>query len=178
MPGTGREDARQIYNVILHLLSLPAEVRHSAKITDAVLGTGAGRQQAEQPTPSDERNAIEERLKIIDQRYVSIERQKKAERLSEAVNLRSEAVDLVCDLRPIFDETKDSILGVVPFTTMKIVASGVDQFPVNFEVVLSASQVIDLQVKVDNAIKKLNRLGELAATNSLTIPDVDLTQTK
>jgi len=92
--------------------------------------------------------------------------------------MRVEAVDLVCDIRPVFDDSRTNVEGVIPFTTLKVVATGVDQFPISFEAVLSASDVLALLKKAELAVAKLNALGRLAERTNLPVPSVDLTETK
>lgn len=116
-------------------------------------------------------------LPVIIREYPGRLRQSKAVQLSEATGLRVESIDLICDLRPILDETRSQVEGVIPLTTLKIVASGVDRFPISFEAILSAKDVQELLRTAERAISKLNALGEFAAQRDLRIPAVDLTET-
>ncbi|HLN31695.1 MAG TPA: hypothetical protein VK395_28400 [Gemmataceae bacterium] len=104
-------------------------------------------------------------------------RQAKAERLAATTGLRADAIDLVCDVRPVFDDSRTRIEGLIPFTTLRIVATGVDKFPVAFETVLSAKDVQALLKKAEEVVRKLNALGQLAERAALPIPAVDLTET-
>ncbi|HWG47719.1 MAG TPA: hypothetical protein VN688_33450 [Gemmataceae bacterium] len=106
------------------------------------------------------------------------DRQAKAERLAEGVGLRAEAIDLICDVRPVFDDERSKVEGFIPLTTLRVVASGVDKIPLSFEVVLAARDVQELLAKAEAAVKKLNVLGELAERNSLPVPAIDLTETR
>lgn len=78
----------------------------------------------------------------------------------------------------MFDDSRTTVEGVIPFTTLKVVANGVDRFPVSFEAILSASDVLALLKKVEFAVAKLNALGRLAERTELPVPSVDLTETK
>ena len=139
--------------------------------------TGTANQEG--PTLSaDELSDLKRLLPLIVRPYPALQRQAKAERLAVATGLRAETIDLVCDIRPVFDDSRKNIEGVIPFTTLKVVASGVDQFPVSFEAVLSASDVQTLLKKAEDAVNKLNALGRLAERNELPVPSVDLTETK
>ena len=137
------------------------------------------RLQDDEQQVNDEHKLIVHRLlATLIRPYPALLRQAKAERLADAVNLRAEAVDLICDLRPVFDDERCRIEGLIPMTTIKIVASGVDRFPISFEAVLSARDVLTLQKKVQDAVDKLNKLGEFAERNEMTIPAVTLTETE
>jgi hypothetical protein len=117
------------------------------------------------------------RLPLIIKEYPGRLRQLKANRLAEATGLRAESIDLICDFRPVLDDGRSKIEGLIPLTTLKVVASGVDQFPISFEAVLSAKDVQELLSKAESAVKKLNALGDFAARSELPIPAVDLTET-
>ena len=126
---------------------------------------------------SEQLSQLKDRLPLLIREYPSRLRQLKAARLAEATGLRAESVDLICDLRPVLDESRSEIIGVIPITTLKIVASGVDQFPIAFEAILSAKDVQELLKEAESAVKELNVLGEFAAHNHIKIPAVDLTET-
>jgi hypothetical protein len=66
----------------------------------------------------------------------------------------------------------------VPYTTLKIIATGVNRFPVSFEAIISAGDVQDLLKKVEAAVEKLNALGRLAEQAHLPVPSVGLTETR
>ena len=117
-------------------------------------------------------------LPLIFRPYPALQRQAKAERLAVATGLCAETIELVCDIRPVFDDSRKNVEGVIPFTTLKVVATGVDKFPVSFEAVLSASDVLALLKKAEFAVAKLNALGRLAEFFNLPVPSVDLTETK
>ena len=53
-------------------------------------------------------------LKKLIQPYSSMVRFQKAERLANITGQRLEAVELICDLRPIFDENRKNVEGMMP----------------------------------------------------------------
>lgn len=115
------------------------------------------------------------RLQIIMRPYSGLALQAKAQRLSEATGTQLERLEVICDLRPIFDENRERIQGVIPFTILKVVCKGVDGLPVSFEAILSARQVDELANKAIAANKKLDRLRELLADKILSVPSLDIT---
>jgi hypothetical protein len=127
---------------------------------------------------SEELSGLKRVLPLIIKPYPARQRQAKAERLAAATGLRAETVDLVCDLRPVFDDSRTNVEGVIPITTLKVVASGADRFPVSFEAILSASDVQALLKKTEAAVNKLNAIGRLAERAQLRVPSVDLTETR
>jgi len=134
--------------------------------------------QARSILTPDELSGLKRLLPIIIKPYPARKRQAKAERLAGATGLRAEMVDLICDMRPVFDDSRTRVEGLIPFTTLKVVAAGVDKFPVSFEAILSASDVQALLEKAKHAVSKLNALGRLAEDAKRQVPSVDLTETK
>jgi hypothetical protein len=120
---------------------------------------------------------LQQAISVLAQPFPARARQVKAERLAEATGLLVEAIDLICDLRPVFDETRSKIEGLIPFTTLRVVAASVDKFPVAFEALLSARDVELLAKKAEDAVRKLNAIGQLAERDRLPVPAVSLTET-
>lgn len=92
----------------------------------------------------------------------ALRRYRKAERLAKITGQPLEDVQLICDLRPVFDENRQNVEGLIPFTHFKIVATGGDGLPRVFEAELTAEQVIDLAEQAKRAIAKLEVLREKA----------------
>jgi hypothetical protein len=90
--------------------------------------------------------------------YPALARFKKAERLASATGRQLESLDLICDLRPVFDEERSSLEGMMPYTRLRVVASGTDDLPTSFEVELTQRQVADLADKAERAKRKLDVL--------------------
>lgn len=105
---------------------------------------------------------LEECLPRLLQSYPALERYRKACRLEEITGQSLEEVELICDLRPIFDSERRQVEGLIPYTTLKVVVTGADGLPVSLEAVLSARQVTGLVEKAKKAQQKLKVLRELA----------------
>lgn len=107
----------------------------------------------------------------------ALRRYRKAERLAKITGLPLEDIQLICDLRPVFDDAREEIEALMPYTRLKIVATGGDGLPRTFEAELSAQQVDDLREKAEKATKKLAQLRDKAqecATHGM--PDLPLTR--
>jgi hypothetical protein len=122
-------------------------------------------------TPA-EFDEVKKRMSIIINPYAGLSRQAKAQRLSEATGLRLESMELICDLRPIFDDKREFIEGVIPYTILKIVCTGADGLPVALEAILTQTEVGELAQKSKAAVKKLDRLRAILAEKELPIPVV------
>jgi hypothetical protein len=116
-------------------------------------------------------------LKNLIRPYPSLSRFLKAEHLANITGQQLEAVELICDLRPIFDESRKNIEGMMPYTRLHIVATGEDGLPKAFEAELTHQQVIDLAEKTGKAKSKLETLHQ-SIENWLPggLPDLPLTR--
>ena len=81
-------------------------------------------------------------------------------------------MEIICDLRPIFDDKRESVEGVIPYTILRIVCIGADGLPVALEAILTQAEVGELAKKSEAAVKKLDRLRALLAEKELPIPPV------
>ena len=112
------------------------------------------------------------------QPYPALVRFQKAGRLAKATGQQLEAVELICDLRPIFDENREQIEGMMPYTRLRVVATGEDGLPKPFEVELTHQDVIDLAEKAEKAKSKLKVLRQSIETwLPGGMPDIQLTRT-
>lgn len=92
--------------------------------------------------------------------YPALARFEKAERLATVTGQQLESVELICDLRPIFDEDRKHVEGLMPYTHLRVVAIGADGLPKSFEAQLTQQQVYDLAEKASKAKDKLDVLRE------------------
>ena len=126
---------------------------------------------------SDEELAsLRKRLPAFVQCFPGLERQKKAQRLAEAVGLPLEKIELICDLRPVFDKDHDRIEGMIPCTTLKIVCTGHDGLPVALEASLSERDVTRLAKVAEDAKKKLGLLRKFLQEKHVSAPTVGSTR--
>jgi hypothetical protein len=116
--------------------------------------------QEEEDFPFDQANLkrLKQILKNLIRPYPALARFEKAERLAKITGQQLETVELICDLRPIFDESRKNVEGMMPYTRLHIVATGEDGLPKPFEVELTHQQVIDLAEKAGKAKSKLEAL--------------------
>lgn len=103
---------------------------------------------------------IEKKLSLILQPIPALVRYKKAVRLEDITGNPLEGLEIICDVRPIFDETREEVEGLIPYTTLKVVVTGVDGLPISLEAELTAEQVQDLAKKAEVAETKIRRLRE------------------
>lgn len=120
---------------------------------------------------------LESVLPALIQPCTALTRFKKAERLAKITGQPLEGVELICDLRPIFDEERKRIEGMMPYTQLRVIATGGDGLPRTFEAQLTHQQVHDLAEKAEKAKRKLETLYE-SVENWLPekLPDLPLTR--
>ncbi len=116
-------------------------------------------------------------LKLLIQPYPALERFRKAKRLAEVTGQQLETIEFICDLRPIFEESRKNIEGMMPYTRLHIVATGEDGLPKSFEVELTHQQIIDLAEKAEKAKSKLYSLRQsIKKWLPEGLPDLPLTR--
>ncbi|HET6247759.1 MAG TPA: hypothetical protein VFE47_08685 [Tepidisphaeraceae bacterium] len=117
--------------------------------------------EAEATDLSDEQvENLRRNLSELIQVYPALARFEKAQRLAVLTGQRLDSADLICDLRPIFDKTGEHVEGIFPYTRLRLVATGVDGLPRDFEVELTVEQVYKLSENADRAKTKLAALRE------------------
>jgi len=123
-----------------------------------------------------ELDLLSHRLDVFFRSLPGLERQAKAHSLSERIGQPLERIEMICDLRPVFDSTKESVEGMVPLTTLRLVVKGADGLPVAFEAVLSERHVFALAKASRDAKRKLKRLRSLLSELNIAIPDISATR--
>lgn len=101
---------------------------------------------------------LRQALPALIQPYPAMARFAKAERLARLTGQQLQSVELICDLRPIFDEDRKNLEGMMPYTRLCVIATGVDGLPKAFEAELTLQQVNDLAEKASKARDKLDGL--------------------
>ena len=136
-----------------------------------------GRQEKDFPLNEAELARLGEILPNLIQPYPALARFEKAERLAKLTGQELESIELICDLRPIFDEDRKQIEGMMPYTRLHIVATGADGLPKSFEAELTHRQVNDLREKAAKANTKLDVLRKsVESWYSGGLPDLPLTR--
>lgn len=107
------------------------------------------------PLDESELTKLKNNLAVLKKRSPALVRFDKAKRLATLTGQQLESVDIVCDLRPIFDQERKAIEGMMPYSRLRVVATGADGLPKPFEVELTWQQVHELSDKASKAAQKL-----------------------
>jgi hypothetical protein len=149
----------------------PADVK---RLLDAL---SERRKKPDFPLNEDTLTRLGSILPTLVQRYPAVARFEKADRLAELTGQQLESVDLICDLRPVFDENRERLEGMMPYTRLRVVATGADGLPNSFEAALTRQQVHDLADKASKAKNKLDILHKSVETwIPGGLPDLPLTR--
>ncbi len=140
-------------------------------------GLSSSADEPDFPLGKDDLKALDNNLRLLILDYPALKRFAKAERLSKLTGQQLRSIDLICDVRPIFDATRSQIEGMMPYTRLRVVATGADWSPVAFEAELTLQQVYDLAERATYAKQKLDVL-RTTIEKSLpgSIPDLALTR--
>ncbi len=104
-------------------------------------------------------------------KFDAIRRQIKAESLATETGTQLESLRVVADLRPIFDDERRSVAGLMPLTTLKLVVGGQDGLPNQIDLRLTGTQVDDLLAELEAVQRKLLALNELLDQKEISRPD-------
>lgn len=102
---------------------------------------------------------------------VSLRHQAKAEHLAEATGCRVDALELVADMRPVFDDEPKQILGVLPKLTLRIAYD--DGESRRLDLRLTPEQLESLDGQVHRAVKKQELMQKTIASSSWDKPKVN-----
>jgi hypothetical protein len=111
--------------------------------------------------PEEAMFALETKLPRLIQPYPALKRYRKARRLASIMGNAAEAVEVICDLRPVFDQDRDHVEGFVPLTTLKLVYEDQNDETRVLEVRLSEELLDALMTKGNMARQKLKVLRQM-----------------
>lgn len=101
---------------------------------------------------------IDDALRIIVRDYPALARFRKAQFLGTLTGQRAESVEFLCDLRPVFDEDRHAVEGVIPLTTLRIEYEPQEESTRVFEVIVPEAVLDEFIVKAQIAKQKLDVL--------------------
>ena len=119
---------------------------------------------------TEQRSKLGERLARLIAEPPGFSSQHKAEKLVEATGRELTALQVVCDVRPVFNEERTEILGALPVSTLTLDFFEADGRKSRFEVRLSERQIGDLCAKADSARSKVVLIKKLLKENEIVLP--------
>lgn len=168
------EQQQSLANFLIHL----GRFRREAGDEPAAFAQEASsklREAAADKMTEQELDVVASRLLRIVEPKSGIELQAKAESVIRRMGEPLEELTLVCDLRPVFDEDRQIVHGMVPLTSMRVVVSNPDGLPRTVEARLTEEQVIKLCKEAEKARKKLETLKKLLSEKNVELPESFMT---
>lgn len=118
-----------------------------------------------------EREELSHRIKaLVGAQGITLQR--KAETLAKQ-GVAVEGVDVICDIRPVFDLPQTEIAGLIPIVTLFLEIEGNSKPQM---VMLSESMLGQLKEKIDKAHLKLQSLKKLSGRLELPVPKTSATE--
>ncbi|MGA2497444.1 MAG: hypothetical protein ABSH20_06870 [Tepidisphaeraceae bacterium] len=170
------EDARTIASIIYRVGGMLYDTDMSATEAMAALGK-AIEEKADSLEPKD-RRILTARLRALTAEPTGLAKQYKAQKLAEATNAELDKVQLICDIRPIFDQSRERIEGAIPLAMLRLEYSEADGDSEVVEVRITEKQIAELELLVVTAKRKLTLIKELLATQHVAVPATKATITE
>jgi len=102
-------------------------------------------------------------------------RQHKAQELTEATGAELDELQIICDIRPVFDEERSKIEGAIPVSTLIVDVVQTDGTSSRIQVRLNEQEVADLLSKAEFAKAKLAVIRRMLKDKSITLPATSAT---
>lgn len=112
-------------------------------------------------------------LRTLIRPYPGLLRFHKAKDLSKATGYEFERFRIICDVRPVYDSTRESIEGYIPFATVKLVCTGEDGLPRSLEAIVSPKELASILEDSKEAVKKMSILSEELTRFGARIPSFE-----
>lgn len=133
--------------------------------------------KTESLTP-DERQILTDRLRKLVAEPIGIAKQYKARDLVDAIGAELDSFRIICDIRPIFDRSRERIDGAIPMTVLRLDYTKPDGETAEVEVRLTENQISQFEEKIADAKLKLRMIKELLSQQQLPIPKTKSTITE
>ena len=98
------------------------------------------------------------RLSVLIQGYPALSRGIKASKLQNIIGNELYDATFICDARPVYNDARDQIEGMIPVTTIRLVYEQQDEEMHEIEMVLTASELRALIERAEKAEVKLKTL--------------------
>jgi hypothetical protein len=105
--------------------------------------------------PDERMDVLRKNLETLIREYPALDRMRKAARLLEIIGNQLTEVTFICDLRPVFNQDRDQVEGLIPLTTLRVDFEDTKRSPSKIEFVLTARQLEELISGAEKAREKL-----------------------
>ena len=119
--------------------------------------------------PSD-RKILADRIRKLAAEPMGIAKQCKARQMVDAIGAGLADVQIICDIRPIFDPKREQIDGAIPLAILRLDYHRPDGESAVEEIRVTEKQIAELEGKILVAKRKLSMIKGLLASQNLTVP--------
>lgn len=170
------EESRNVASVIyriggmLHDADMPAQ--------EAMDELGKAIEEKTDGIELQDRRILVDRLRALAAEPVGLAKQYKARQLVDATGSELDEFQLICDIRPIFDQRRERIEGAIPLAVLCLEYTLPDGDSAVVEVRVTEKQLEEFGSKIETAARKLKLIKELMAKLRLPIPSTKSTVTE
>lgn len=123
----------------------------------------------------EQRAELGQRLEVLLTKPTGFGLQHKAEQLAEATGTDLADLQIICDVRPVFDDARKRIEGAIPVSTLRLELGESDGGTSSVEVRLSEGQIADLCEKAESARRKVTLIKNMLGEKEITLPKTPAT---
>lgn len=120
--------------------------------------------------PEAEREELGERLEQLILAPKGLGLRWKADQLRKTTGIELEDIQIICDIRPVFDDARSTIMGAIPISTLKLDVIDRDGAPRSIEIRLTEKQLAEFASKTELAQQKVRVIRQTLTEKSLPFP--------
>ena len=169
------EESKEIASTIWQLASMLREADEPFEKTVSILRSTFTEKMTELET--DERQLLVDRIERLAAKPAGFNKQHKAQQLAEATGRELDEIQIICDIRPIFNDERTIVEGGIPVTTLHLAFLDASSES-NLEIRLNEEQLNDLCDKTQAAIRKLTAIKSLLGEKHIVLPQTSATKTE
>lgn len=162
------EESDEIASIIYRIGGIVHDADMDA--TDAMDALALAIEEKSESLEPEERKTLTERLRKLVAEPVGIAKQYKARELVDAIGSELDEFRIICDIRPIFDRSRERIDGAIPLAMLRLDYSKPDGESAVLEVRLTEKQITQFEAKIADAKLKLKMIKELLSSQGLPVP--------
>ena len=117
-----------------------------------------------------DRRKLTDRLRKLVAEPIGIAKQYKARDLVDAIGAELDSFRIICDIRPIFDRSRERIDGAIPISILRLEYTTSDGNSAVVELRVTEKQITQFEDKIADAKLKLKMIKELLASQNLPMP--------
>ncbi len=117
-----------------------------------------------------DRRKLTDRLRKLVAEPIGIAKQYKARELVDAIGAELDSLRIICDIRPIFERSRERIDGAIPISILRLEYTTSDGDSAVVELRVTEKQITQFEDKIADAKLKLRMIKELVASQNLPIP--------